>query len=66
MENGKITIEIPVGKTHEEIRRILASIESVIRKNMPQRRIAEADEILQNSVWPQGLEELLKRSVPTK
>jgi hypothetical protein len=63
MKNGKITIEIPAGKTDEEVKEILKNIADTIVKSMPRRRIEEAERLLRNSTWPEDIEEVLNGSV---
>ncbi|WP_346320060.1 hypothetical protein [Chitinophaga sp. YIM B06452] len=56
MKTEKIIIEIPTGKTDEEVRQILRDVANSFGKSIPRERIAKAEAHLRNSVWPEGIE----------
>lgn len=61
MKTENIIIEIPAGKTTQEIQEILRDVANMIGKSIPRRRIAIAKEYLKNSSFPEDLEEVLRK-----
>lgn len=59
METAKIIIEIPLNMSEATRARLTELALSHIGKTLFPRRLAKAEEILRNSVWPANLEELL-------
>ncbi|RPD37885.1 hypothetical protein [Chitinophaga barathri] len=65
METKKIIIEIPIGMPVETRDRLVKLALSLIGKTVFPQRLAKAEEILRNSVWPSNLEELLAGKAST-
>lgn len=60
MKTEKIIIEIPAGKSVEEVREILYDVARMYGKSLPREPILKAEKYLRNSVWPKDLEGVLK------